>query len=414
MTEEAKKAAEQITKNIADLKANIEKGATKEELNTQIDAIKEVQKALISKEEYNKLEEEVVGLKDLVTELKEGKNMELDENGFKALNKFIKDNHEKIKSLHSSRSGVIEFKAPADVTTANGVNTAPPSITGVQQAPLSNINLRDFDVTSLTTNVSTSLAAYPYTEAIPKDGDYSFLAEGEVKPQMDFTWETNYAKPVKAAAWIRLTDESVQDVAGLQSVANDLLRKKHNLKKSNGILFGDGVSPNPKGATVYGRTFVAGDMATSIVKPNFMDVVNACITDISTTHNYQDEMPYMANLVMVNPIDFYKELVAAKDENGLPLYPSASLFNTVVIGGVTIIPEETIPSGKIFVCDMSKYNTTNYVPYTVQIGWVNDDFIKNQFVILGESRFHAFVKKLDEQAFIYDDIATVKTAIATV
>ena len=61
--------------------------------------------------------------------------------------------------------------------------------------------------------------------------------------------------------------------------------------------------------------------------------------------------------------------------------------------------------------DLSKYNTTNYVGYNVKIGWVNDDFIKNQFVILGESRFHAFVKKLDEQAFIYDDIATIKTAI---
>ena len=42
------------------------------------------------------------------------------------------------------------------------------------------------------------------------------------------------------------------------------------------------------------------------------------------------------------------------------------------------------------------------------------DFIKNQFVILAESRFHAFVKKLDEQAFIYDDIATIKTAITKV
>ena len=63
---------------------------------------------------------------------------------------------------------------------------------------------------------------------------------------------------------------------------------------------------------------------------------------------------------------------------------------------------------------MSKYNTTNYMPYTVKIGWVNDDFIKNQFVILAESRFHAFVKKLDEQAFIYDDIAIIKTAITKV
>ena len=75
------------------------------------------------------------------------------------------------------------------------------------------------------------------------------------------------------------------------------------------------------------------------------------------------------------------------------------------------MPHEDIATGKIFVADLSKYNTTNYVGYNVKIGWVNDDFIKNQFVILGESRFHAFVKKLDEQAFIYDDIATIKTAI---
>lgn len=325
---------------------------------------------------------------------------------------FLKENQEKIKELKASGQGMIEFKAVADITTANGVNTNPPNITGTQQAPLSNVNLRDFDVTPLTTNVNTSLAAYPYTETVPKDGDYTFVAEGTVKPQIDFTWETNYAKPVKAAAWIKLTDESVQDVAGLESVANDLLRKKHAIKKSKGILYGDGISPNPKGATVYGRTFVAGDMATSVANPNFMDVVNACITDIATTHNYEDETPYMANLVMINPVDFYLQLVSAKDDNGLPLYPQASLFNQVNIGGVTIKPEESIPAGKIFVADMAKYNTTNYMPYTVKIGWVNDDFIKNQFVILAESRFHAFVRKLDEQAFIYDDISTVKTAIA--
>ena len=119
----------------------------------------------------------------------------------------------------------------------------------------------------------------------------------------------------------------------------------------------------------------------------------------------------MANLVLVNPVDFYLELVAAKDNEGRPLYPTASLFNTVVIGGMVIKSDESIPQGKIFVGDLSKYNITDYLSYTVRIGWINDDFIKNQFVILGESRFHAFVKKLDEKAFIYDDIATIKTAI---
>jgi hypothetical protein len=353
-------------------------------------------------------------LEQLALEVAEKSGVQKYESVEDVIAKGIVDRHEDIKKALASGQGFVEFevKAVANVTTASGTNTNPPAITGTQQAPLSNVNLREFDVTPLTTNLNTSLAAYPYTEAKPKDGDYSFLAEGGTKPQIDLSWETNYAKPVKAAAWMRLTDEAVQDVVGLQSVATDFLRKKHNIKKSKGILFGDGISPNPKGATEYGRTFVAGDMALQVTNPNFMDIVNACITDIATTHNFEDEMPYMANLVLINPIDFYLQLVSAKDLNGLPLYPQASLFNQVNIGGVTIKPEESIPAGKIFVCDMTKYNTTNYVGYNVKIGWVNDDFIKNQFVILAESRFHAFVKKLDEQAFIYDDIATIKDAIA--
>jgi len=80
---------------------------------------------------------------------------------------------------------------------------------------------------------------------------------------------------------------------------------------------------------------------------------------------------------------------------------------------VTIIPFEDITAGKIFVADLSKYNISRWEGYTVKIGWINDQLITNQFTMVGESRFHAFVKKLDEQAFIYDTIATVKAAIAS-
>lgn len=383
----------------------LEKAHEKAEADKAVkEAVEKATEPLIN--ELKEVKEEIMSVKEQATD-------KVLESYAEQLTKAIKENHEKIKEISKAGSGVVEItlKAVADITTANGVNTSPPAITGTQQAPLQNVNLREMGILPLTNNFNTSLAAYPYTEAKPKDGDYAFLAEGAIKPQIDFSWETNYAKPVKVAAWERLTEESVQDVAGLESVARDFLFKKHNLKKSKGILSGDGIAPNPKGATTYGRVFSAGPLALAVVKPNFMDVVNACITDIYTTHNYQDEMPYMANLVLVNPSDFYIELVSAKDLNGLPLYPQAGLFNQVVIGGVTIVPEESISAGKIFVCDMTKYNTTNYMPYTVKIGWVNDDFIKNQFVILGESRFHAFVKKLDEQAFIYDNIATIKTAI---
>lgn len=373
--------------DVTAVKLALQKSATKEDLEAIKNTIEDLAKSIEKSETF-------------------------DESILSQINTQIKEKFNDIEAIRKAGSGVVTIKAVGTITTGSGTYpVAPPAVSGTQQAPLTPINLRSMDIVSLTNNVNTTLSAYPYTESVPKDGDYSFLEEGGTKPQIDFKWETRYATPFKVAAWERLTEESVQDVVNLQSIAQDYLLKKHNLKKAKGILNGDGVLPNPKGATKYGRNFVAGDMANAIDAPNFIDVVNACVTDIATTHNYTDEMPYMANLSMINPIDFFVQFQSAKTQDGVPLYPTAQTLGVVQIGGLTIVPEEAIESGKILVCDMSKYNTTNYMEYTVKIGWVNDDFIKNQFVILGESRFHAFVKKLDEQAFIYDDIEVIKTAI---
>lgn len=385
---------------------------------------------MVPKEELNKLIEEAVKdmntfatpkqIEDLTAKLKEqgealtalkvgGGNETLESQ----ISKFIKDKHEEIKTMKSKGQGVIELevKAPATITTGNATQGTVPAIVGVQQAPPSNVNLRNTFIEGLTTKVQTNLAAFPYTETIPKEGDFEFVAEGEEKPQIDFRIETEYAQPKKIAAYVKLTDEAVTDIPQLESIARDYLRKKHDLKKQKAILFGDGTGANPTGATEYARTFNARAMAGAVVNPNFMDIVNAVVTDIFTTHNYEDEMEQQASLAVVNPMDFFLNLVSAKDANGRPLYPTASLFNQVNIGGLTIIPDSSIEQGKIFVADMSKYNLTDYVGYTVKIGWVNDDFIRNQFVMLAESRFHAFVKNLDQGAFIYDDIEVIRTAI---
>jgi hypothetical protein len=58
------------------------------------------------------------------------------------------------------------LKVVGDVTTASGTNVRQ-LLQVTQQAPISNV-YRNFDVTPLTTNISTSMAAYAYTEAKPK------------------------------------------------------------------------------------------------------------------------------------------------------------------------------------------------------------------------------------------------------
>jgi HK97 family phage major capsid protein len=396
--------------NRSKLESLIKANASKEDIDKLLESLKSNVPS-----DYAELKKEHIELMAQVKALKENGSFDKDNSLKGQLTKFITENHEKIKAAFHSGSGVVEFKVVGDMSTASAtVPDGIPALQGVQVAPPTNVNLRSTITDGLVSVFNTNLASYPYTETKPKDGDYTFLLEGGTKVEIDFTIETRYAAPKKLAAWEKLTEESINDIPNLISIAYDYLRKKHDLKRQNGILFGDGIGANLKGATTYGRVFSAGALANTVVSPNFMDIVNAAITDIFTTHNYTDEMPYMANLVMIHPNDFYTQLVAAKDGFGHPLYPMASLFNRVVIGGATIVPFEDIPSGKIFVADMSKYNTTNFVPYTVKIGVVNDDFIKNQFVILGESRLHGFVKKLDEQAFLYDDIATIKAAITLV
>lgn len=412
--EDQRKLFEEHTKNQEEYIAKLEKDVDSKISKEEIDAIKEDLKTIADREDKairKALADQGLAISKMMKVIKGGEHTETAK---EQINSFIEENADRIKELKEAGQGHIEIttKVVGPVTTGSATNPAGiPELAGVQMAPPMNANLRGTIVDALVTMFNTNQSVYAYTETTPKDGDFGWTAEGASKPQVDLKIETRYAEPVKVAAYMKLTEEAITDIPGLQSIANDYLRRKHDLKRENGILFGTGAGDDPIGATVYGHTFVAGSMALSVTSPTFMDVVNACITEIYTTQNYQDEMPYMANLVMVNPVDFYINLVAAKDLNGLPLYPMAALFNQVTIGGATIVPFIDMPAGKIFVADMSKYNITNYVPYSVRIGWVNDDFIKNQFCIVGESRLHAFVKNLDEVAFLYDDIATIEAAI---
>ena len=331
------------------------------------------------------------------------------------LKSFLNENKQKLKDLHKAGSGTITFipKAVGDITTASGSDVGTPS--HLFHTNLGGFNLRnDDDLINLATVSSTGSPTYSYTELLPKDGNFDFVAEGAEKPQIDFKWENRFAEPFKIAAYEILTEEAVTDVERMESVAREYLLKKHNLFKADKVFFGTGNAGEPKGATAYGRQFVAGAMANAVPSPTFMDVVNAAITDVYTTHNYTDESSYQPNLVLVSPVDFFLNLVSAKDFQGRPLYPQAGLFNTVTIGGVTIRPWIKMPAGKIFVADIKLMHIVNYIPFSIRIGWINEQFIHNTFTMLGESRYFQFVKRLDEQAFIYDDIATIKTAIAEV
>ena len=328
----------------------------------------------------------------------------------------IAEKREEIEAIYKAGTGSIEImvipnanKAVGTITTASGTITGMDALLATQLNPLQRIELDVMDIESEVTTFATSEPIYTYTYALPKDGKYEFQNEGEVKEQTDFTWKNGSSNVKTFAAWEKLTEQAVQDVKGLLSVAKGYLKDRHDYDKALAIVFGDAAHDIP-GIVGTATPFTAGALAASVVDPNFTDIISAGILSVRTRTNYPGSPRFSPNVAYVNPIDFFKEFTAAKDKEGRPLYPTAQL-GVVVIGSTIVKQRFEIPVGKILIADLKKVMLSNYLPYTVKIGWVNDDFIRNQFVLLGESRFHLFVKKLDEAAFLYDNIATIKTAI---
>lgn len=378
------------------------------------DKLKLAQDEGASKDEILKLHEQIKTQGQAIEDFIQSQKRNAYESVKEQLENFLIENKDELSDIYQKGSGTLEFvpKAVGSVTTGSGSNATTPS--HLMHTNLQNISLRDDSALLNIASVSeTGLSRFSYTEAVPKEGGYGFVAEGAEKPQVDFQWVNRFPEPKKAAAHMILTEEASQDVKGIMSVVDKFLKDKHDLFKINGMYFGTGLTGQPLGATEAARSFVATGL-TDVFEhgtANFMDVVNAIITDIYRTQTYVDEPSHEPNIVLINPIDFFTHLVGAKDKNGLPLYPQAGMFNQVRIGGVVIKPWIKITAGNIFVADMTKYHVVNYIPFTIRIGWINSQFITNMFTVVGESRYYQYIKNLDLGAFVYDSIATVKTAI---
>jgi len=388
-----------FTKVNDEMKSVIENGATKAEVLKVTDALKTQGEAL----------------QTFIDEQRA--RFDNNKSWSEAFTDFLEDNQDKLKDIIASKSGEIEFnfdqaieKAEEPILTTSGGDavTAPPN----HNTQMTAIRLRDDNpLISLCNVVKTNQPSLAYTEVFPKSGDYAFVDEGESKPQIDFQWAVRYATPFKIAAHMKFSEEVVTDIPRLMDTARGYLKDKHDLFKADALYFSDGTLGTPLGATAIARPFTAGNMAGKIENPTIMDVINAIVTDIYTTHNYADETPYQPNLVLLNPVDFFINFQAAKDANRWALYSGVTLFNEYKIGALTIKPWEKMASDNIFVGDMKKYNISNWVRYSVRLGWIGNQFIENMFTMVGESRSHFYVKNFDEQAFVYDSITTVMTAI---
>lgn len=300
---------------------------------------------------------------------------------------------------------------------------------------LRGINIQDPFIENFSNVLRTSKPVYSYADYVSKDGDAGFTAENAVKSQIDLKVQVKTVGPKKVTGFSTLSNESIDDIPRMQSEAMSYILRKVLLKRQNKVLFGTGAGSDPIGVAGIAKTYnqaglidhqgnaltdsnglILAAAGTGVQAPNLYDVIQACALQIYQTANFIDEEEYYPNLVILNPSDL-AQLKLKKNGFNQYLFPEL-VFNNgagpVKIGNLSVIGKAQIVPGKIMIGDFTRLNIINYIDYIIRLGWINDNLINNLVTMVGESRFFTVVRSLDQNAFIYDDIATITGKIAGV
>ena len=248
---------------------------------------------------------------------------------------------------------------------------------------------------------STSQAAYVWVNKTDANGSPNFIGAGVAKPGVSFelTTETSVAK--KIAASLKCATELLDDIDGMVSfIEGELSYKLKNVLNTT-LMTGTSSSTVPAGIQTFSQAFDLTGVQTS--DPDEYDCIVAAVTQVKT--NYIDT----PLTVFVNPQDFANLLLAkqTKNRNIAVVYNGGAM----IIAGAMVVQDNNIAAGYVQVAALDLLKTLIYKGFTVSFGWENSDFTLNLVTAIAEMRLHSFHSVNDEQAFIYDAFADIKTAI---
>jgi HK97 family phage major capsid protein len=310
----------------------------------------------------------------------------------KSFIELIKGN-DKYQALTSKSQSVAEIEitksdmasmSETKVTSAGLV--APQYDPVIQGAPRQNLLIRDLIPTTPVTGQS-----FTYFRELLHTLGAGMVPEGGAKPTSNVTFEQVTDIIKKIAVWMPVTDEALDDVPQLYSYIQELLRYDLELKREGQLLKGDGTGNNLNGimtqATVYNAALTkANDTA--------IDTVRRAIYQARK----QSKLP--ADAVVMSDLD-WMNIELQKDADNRYLFANLQGLVTPVLWGRPVVASDSMDEGDgsttggEFLTGSFQQGARIYdrMGFTIKVGMINDDFIKNQRAILVEERIGLAVRK---------------------
>lgn len=386
-------AQEKLDKFIAE---NKDKGISKEDFA----AFKAKVLEPIS-QKATKLEEAVRTQGDIINGMKEHQAPVM-----KSLEDILRENAPKLKEMQKAGSGFIKVDLKAAAITSIGNSVLPqgtsigsPYAPGLNNAPLTvyDIIRNPAFVSNYTNNGNTNSSIVAWINETSLLGLPTLVTETNVKPLTERTFQVEFSKAKKVAAYIQLTDEFQADLGYLSTQIQTML-KLDVLRAWDDQIQLDVIN----NATQMTPTLL-GTAPMSAFKGNVYDATFYDALLVMRTFPRLNN--FVPNVSLVNPVS-YAKMEMEKDTVGRYNYPSPEFMAKVnPQEGNKLWPDYAL------VGDLQQFNVLIYEGFTLRMGWINDDLIRNQFSIVGEIRFHDFISQARKAAIVYGDLKYIAETI---
>lgn len=364
-----------------------------------------------TKEEVDQIKASLINIETIVKAIKEDASQEAITSD---LRKSLEANKKALASLKAGNSkqsmegfSFYAEKAVGNMTIAGNVSggnvPVEQRIAGMNAIASRQVRLLDL----FSKGVATSnIISWVYQDA--KEGAAGGTAEGAAKNQIDFNLVVASQAVCKRTAYIKVSDEMIDDIDFIESEINNELMRELLKDVELTAYSGNGTPPALNGIRTVATAFAAGSFALAIDNANQVDVLAVAINQILIA-----DQP-APTAILMHPTDVTKLKVAKVTSTDKRYIDRLQMIGgSLSMDGVPIIPTTLVTVDTYLVGSFDLATLYEKGSLMIEVGLDADDFTKNLRTIRAEWRGALVTKNNYRTAFVKGTFSTDMAALET-
>lgn len=310
---------------------------------------------------------------------------------------FIEDEGVKAWLENSPSKGKADVRFKATITSATtnadgsaGAGVPVTRLPGVLELPQRRLTVRD-----LLTQGRMDGNSLEYVRETGFTNNAAGVAEGGLKPSSDIKFDLVQTSAKVIAHWMKASRQILDDFGQLRSIIDQRLIYGLAYYEENQLLNGDGTGQNLHGILPQATAFAVPAGTVTPTPMTAIDTLRIAMLQAALAE-------YPATGHVLNPID-WAGIELTKDSEGRYIIGNPQGTAQPTMWGLPVVATQAMTAGS-FLTGAFKLGAQIFDRWDarVEVGYVNDDFIRNLVTILAEERLALAVYR--PEAFVTGSI----------